>query len=1080
MVETLVADVFDPQWVNLSEEYTEKNEKLQKAISDFYNEEKVPPICVVGPYGIGKTELMFESFRFAWKNGIPALYTTLRDILRLLPDQPMDEQELPEKLDEIVSSNIEELRRAFTSGGEELPDNIFLPSAKGKSAEEYFGKLGGFIDKNMHDFESTLENKHCILFVDEMEEGWRGDKTKGIPGLTDIVVAETGRLRKLFEDVELRNLNFYLIMGFGMVSLYEVLGTAEAGRQVTIHLPLLGIDALYKYFTKDQDLSKFLWWASRGRPRWIKRLNDEHLSDLKKLKNKTINFDEFLNTVKRTEIENVPVIDPVQLPDMGIKEINHALRDLIFLNATEINNDALSGLYGKNMVFVASGEDDTASIEDIVFAFSKDLKNLSESKSLEIDDIKIRVYLKRILDATGNDGKIMVAGWDEKAKTFSYGFVAPLILLLHDFMLEFEGEDEGGKKDEYQKYQKNTMELLYELIKDFGIATGSVADTHKFTQNFENSFRYFREVHTPSEWQASLSMVEKIFPRIIVNPNISKENIEETKARLEQHIKDTNNFLEETIPVGGFKVKFIFVLSEGLMDKFTQKYFRSWEEYLQNDTIFYVLFLGGKLENIKHITQHLEEKMSILYERKKLHFGIIDERRLQDFIVSSWNYNGFELATSKDFFEILGGIIEEAGTPKIIKRTIQHYKPRIENILSEKAKKAVEGDERFKGYKKELQKIVPFGDPDFPKNEIKSVLTERREEQTIDWLILCFGVSSDKSGIIDIFSKLREVSDISGYKKFIEDYTAKIRPRGLTDKLETLSSFISRFNEFPHAKEIAESFKGDKISFEDVISARTPLEHFLNPKDDVERSFLKALTLMYLLDENEIGIHFDKVKEDIGGNIEYIQRLSKDVDEFNKKINRDIFSIGELGNYKKSLEEIKEDLEKQFFTKSSKYVITRVLEKIEEKLEIKHQQAKTSFDSVWRELKSVLNDLEEAKIEVERELKRSFESNMKLKESIIGDFDSLKKGIITKLEEIKTNFLDEIGSLPINLDEEKEMSDGIRINIKEVREKLETIGLEVSNIEEQSKQIDKMLNTMGEVKEGLQEIHKIILEGVSL
>jgi len=483
MVETLVADVFDPQWVDLSEEHKEKKEKLQKAISDFYSGEKVPPICVVGPYGIGKTELMFEGFRFAWKNGIPALYTTLRDILRLLPDQPMDEQELPEKLNEIVSNNIEELTRAFVSG-DELPDNIFLPSVEGKSVEEYFGKLGENIGKNMHDFESILKNKHCILFVDEMEEGWRGDKAKGIPGLTDIVVAETGHLRELFRKVEKRNLNFHLVMGFGMVSLYEVLGTAEAGTQRTIHLPLLRVSALYNYLTEDRDLSKFLWWASRGRQRWVKKLHADHLYELVNLKLDK-NFSEFLNNIDRTEIENVPVIDYSHFSSIRDKSVDYALSDLIFLNAAKINNDALKKLFDKNMVFVASEENDMANIEDIVYAFTEDLTKLSKSKGLEIDDNKIRVYLKRILDATGNDGKIMVGGWNEKAETFSYGFVAPLILLLHDFMLEFEGE--GGEEDESPKRQKNTMELLYELIKEFGIATGSVADKYKFIQNFENS-----------------------------------------------------------------------------------------------------------------------------------------------------------------------------------------------------------------------------------------------------------------------------------------------------------------------------------------------------------------------------------------------------------------------------------------------------------------------------------------------------------------------------------------------------------------------------------------------------------------
>lgn len=1065
MAETLVADVFDPQWVNLSEEHKEKREKLQKAISDFYREEKVPPICVVGPYGIGKTEIMFEGFRFAWKNGIPALYTTLREILRFLPDYPIDEQKLPEKLNEIVSSNIEELRKSFISGGEKLPDNIFLPSARGKSAEEYFSKLGGIIDEEMHDFESILENKHCILFVDEMEEGWRGDKTKGILGLTDIVVAETGRLRELFREVEKRNLNFYLVMGFGMVSLYEVLGTAEAGTQRTIHLPLLKVDALYSYLIEDRDVSKFLWWGSRGRPRWIKRLKDEHLSDLKKLKNKTSNFDEFLNTVKRTEIENVPVIDPIQLPDMGIREINHALRDLIFLNATEINTNALSGLCGKNMVFVASSEDDTASIEDIVFAFTDDLKKLSKSKGLEIDDIKIRVYIKRILDATGNDGKIMVGGWNEKAETFSYGFVAPLILLLHDFMLEFEGE--GSKEHEPQKLQKNTMELLYELIKEFGIATGSVADKFKFIQNFENSFRYFREVYTPTEWQASLNMVEKLFPRIIVNPNISKEkNIEETKVRLEQHIRDTNNFLEQTIDLNGLlKVKFIFAPSEDLMDEFTQKYFRSWEEYLQNDTIFYVLFLGGNLENIT-----LEEKMSILKEREKLHFGIIDERRLQDFIVSSWNYNGFELATSKEFFEILGDIIEEAGTPKIIKRTIQHYKPRIENILSERAKTTVEG------YKRELQKIVPFGDPDFPKDGINSIFGEIRWGQTIDWLILGFGAYSNKKEIMDIFIDLRELSDISDYKKFIEKYTAKKHPKGLNINLEDLSKFIGKSNEFPHAKEIIECFSMG-MDIEDIRSEVTPMEYLLKPKDDVERSFLKALTLTHLLEKEEIDGHFNSVSNDIGDEINYIQSLNNELQEFNTKIGSNVFSIGKLKDYERGLEKVKRDLDQFYFDNPSKYVLTRILEKIKAKIVDKRQGAKTSFNTVWIGLKDCLNDLEVAKNEVEEDLKRSFESNKTLKESILGDLEGFKNDSITQLEELKTTFLEEIGSLPINLDEEERvMPSGIKSKIESIRDKVGTISSEISDIKNQCDKIDAISNIMSEAKERLQEVHKIILE----
>ena len=106
MEDTFVADVFEPKWTSLSEEHSEVQRKLQESIRYFIEGKKVTPTCIVGPYGVGKTELMFDGFRYAWKNGIPAFYTTLREILKFLPGDSISEQELPGKINVIIEMKV--------------------------------------------------------------------------------------------------------------------------------------------------------------------------------------------------------------------------------------------------------------------------------------------------------------------------------------------------------------------------------------------------------------------------------------------------------------------------------------------------------------------------------------------------------------------------------------------------------------------------------------------------------------------------------------------------------------------------------------------------------------------------------------------------------------------------------------------------------------------------------------------------------------------------------------------------------------------------------------------------------------
>lgn len=1065
MVDTFVADVFEPKWTSLSEEHSEVQRKLQEAIRYFIEGKKVTPTCIVGPYGVGKTELIFDGFRYAWKNGIPAFYTTLREILKFLPGDSISEQELPGKINAIIEMKIKKILGIFESN-EILPEGIFLPDAKGRKIMDYFNKFGDVIGKNAEYFKDVIEdNEHCILFIDEMEEGWKGKK--GEMGLNEKVIAQTGCLRALFEEVEKRQTNFYFVAGFGVISLYELLGQAEASRQVTINIPLLKIEALCEYLQTnklDSAIAKFIWWASRGRPRWVKKLLSDHESDMTSLKSGKFDFSEFLNNISRTEIENVPTVDYSTLSDLRDKDADKALTELIFLNPCMIKTNALPKLAKKNMIFVISNTNDMVPIEDVVYAFSEDIKEIAQKKNIDIDDNRIRVYLKRILGAISSDGKMITGGWNEKMETFSYGFIAPILLLLHDFMLEFEGE--GSDEDEHQKRQKNNMDLFYDLITDLGIASGSIADRYMFAQSFHRTIEFFKEVSNPQVWQPSLNMVEKIFPRIIVKPNISRKDIKELRNEFEGYVQGSSNFLMQTIEYDNISVEMIFLPSKNLMSNLIQRCFRTWDEYLIHNKIFYVLSLCNGLEEIGK----LDKELFLLKEVKKLHFENIVEKRLQEFIISASGYDSFDKIATSEFFKIIDNLSDSEATPKIVKRTIQHYGPKLEDIFKEKAKYAVDS------YKNELQDIVPFNVPSFPKDELKLVLTERRPEQTIDWIILAFGINSDKNELIDIFTELRSISAISGYKKFIEDNTATIRPRGLYVGMRTLSDFLKNTT-FKHAKNLIECYSSSMVDVEDTRMNDTPLEILLNPKDDVEKTFLKALTLVHLLDDNKITTKLNTQLVDLKSKVKFSKEFEDKVEEFNKKMKNELFSSGEIKGYTKGLEKLVLKLEKASLSTPSKYIIGRILEQTINTFNTKYNGAGTAFNSVWRDFKEILEDVERAENDIKEKLLKVYKDNKQLKEDILGNVDEKIKGFKDNLTAIKNELIKKVGSLPIKLDEEKDMPSEIRSKINESRQKIESISIEMNTISEECTKTDKISTLNNEINDKLSEVHNNILGG---
>lgn len=366
----------------ISHEAIRKN--LEIPIKEFINDERQDLFALWGPYGQGKTQLMYHLFKYAWKNGGLALFTKLE---RLLPKDEMDgSDQFKEYIEKLVKESITKIKNSEI-------DEVDLLNNECKSW------LKNWLEKNP--IQESLED-HAILLIDEMEENYRA--------LLDRVKAEENSPLKACTAQD----SFMIIAAFAPTSQYEAMtGEAEKRRWKPFRLPTLSAEVLRE---RNAEYGNFAWWVSKGRLglafKILDVLQSRPLNDFK-------DFEEF--AIKDIgSIAKVPSIDTSELAKC--MEIKDYLIELC--PHSEVNHK--KGLANGRIIRVVE--------------FVNTLKDGLKEEEWEAKKIEIfGDYLKYVISALSNDKGFLFPqendGNDPKR-------ILTLLEIAVDFAIEIEGRNE--------------------------------------------------------------------------------------------------------------------------------------------------------------------------------------------------------------------------------------------------------------------------------------------------------------------------------------------------------------------------------------------------------------------------------------------------------------------------------------------------------------------------------------------------------------------------------------------------------------------------------------------------------------
>ena len=267
----------DTEWIDFTKKHEEIRKYFENPVDDFSSGKNQDLFALWGPYGQGKTQLMYHLFKHAWKNNVFALFTTLDE---LLPENEMrGSSKFLEYIKNLVDESIEKIK-------EDEIDQVGLLNSECKNW------LKKWVKENQ--IKENLENR-AIIFIDEMEQNYSSllDKVK-----TD----DNSPLRACTNQNK-----FMVISAFAPTSQYEALtGEAEKRRWHSYRLPTLSAKSLREINAK---YGNFAWWVSKGRLGLAYKILD--FFQTQQL-NKFTDFEDFANK-DIGKIANVPSIDTSEL-----------------------------------------------------------------------------------------------------------------------------------------------------------------------------------------------------------------------------------------------------------------------------------------------------------------------------------------------------------------------------------------------------------------------------------------------------------------------------------------------------------------------------------------------------------------------------------------------------------------------------------------------------------------------------------------------------------------------------------------------------------------------------------------------
>jgi len=1071
----LTATIRKPKWQDISNEHKGVREQLEKSLEKFlFSKDHVPPTAIVSAYGSGKSELMLWEFRRVWEYKKPALFAKLEELLKELPTS-LNPDEFTQELSKFAKRQIEVLKRYLNA----VPtEKIFLPDiGKGESVKDYFEALGFSIEQ----VKESLRNEEIVLFIDEMEQQYlelvKRVKSSGRAPLMDTL-----------EKVEHRQVPYYLVMSFGLTSAYETLGGAEARRRLDLTIPLPNPKDMTT-LTRTQEFGNFLWWASRGRPGWALALWENWKIHLGKWETKP--FEDLAGLLSQP-VDGIPAVNTASLSGLTSQSTDFLKRLMLRLKPISKGDIQLDSLknsldeIGSDYYIFVSKK--LIKVDHLMDAFMSDLRELyrefaGKEVSTSLPEMKTRSYLRKILEALSDDEQIAFGGWLRGGEAFARAGIAPLVILVHDLVLEFEGETSEGSE---------IVEFLYKLASNLGILAGEFKVWQVITM-FPNTWELFGDFRKEEDIeyvQGSFKLVEELFPRLVVKPTLTlSPNAESDKGKqrtdLHGRVATDGKFLKATRRVDNLVVEFILLLSSDLLDKLQGSLFKpiQQDQYFPYHKVMVILNLDEELREIDlDYTQNAD--IRILKDLNKLTIKPVEEWRLKEFLISYW----YNLCLREEFqdslFESMDKLLEVGTLTKTQRRTIQHYKNLLDEKLELLAREAADS------YAKRIREIFPIDDPYFP-GSIETINDKIRSHRTVENILCSISGYYDKQRTLNSLWQLRNLSNLrelsKGYGEFLSNYTvagSKTAPyfspqmRGTVDYIEKRGGFTELIQSiFP---KLPPEFSGG-IPWASLTESleKTPLDAMFSEFSEETKLLLRALYVTALLEshKDELKAKVRGVASELSSTIRGFGGLLTEVNEFNQKLGQQVLSTHNLTTLHNELKEAEGICKfSDNLHPGVLYVTYRFLKAAQEASEDKrHEWEGEKGLKGWKDnLQPILN-LEDTLNALKDDLSAVYKDNKELKVDLLGSPDEIfSKEIETPLKDAAKKVLSGLGSATYELGEDKDKGVPVdKIDLGSFEDVKGTVETKISELQNLGTNVDTLTSEVSEVRSKIEQIGKI-------
>lgn len=1015
-MDQLTASPRHPRWVDLSEEHKRVKTQLTEALSNFKNHLNAPASSIVGAYGSGKSELMCWAFKYCWTElRLPALIINFESLLNGLPDHPINPSEFAAYISNFVSNQLEGLRSSLELADRPKDQCLAYDLRPDETTLHYLRDLFQNPELTEQDAQLILGQKRAVLFLDEIEQKYAELSQR-------IKSDDQAPLRETLEKVEKGLVPYYLVMSFALTSAYEATRGADIRRWNTLPIPIPDPAELIS-LVSDQRMVNLLWWASRGLPgigimlsqNWIDGMSRAlHLRDLYKL--------------SPAHYENLPIVETNVLGQISgeiadgvalelLKQIQPVLVSSLSypnFNLARLNND---DEWPRFFTLQASKEKKLVRKEEIISCFQKDLEKSRDGlNSPNVDFTAISYYLAKILSALAdNQDRIVLGGWP-KNDHFAQAFIAPLLILVQDLILEFSAEQQGAP---------DTINFLDKVMDQCAITGEESKDTYQLIRRFPKTVDLFEEVRDddPIEYiSLSPHALSLLFPRVVGRPLLNleptaKATIDDQRNALEAYVAGSGNFLTSTISTPDGEAQIVFFVGQSTLPKLQEYFFHreKRQEYLRRNRSYLLIDLLGEQNYI--FDERLNSDISILTELNKIQWDLIEEKRITDFIISLW-HNHAQLSMElwePELFKVFDSALAKPKLSKSNRRKIEFYRKRIREKLEILARSAIQS------YKSKISSLFDPEDESFPQR-INDAILKVKMNRAIEQVALAFDLQFEKNRTLHALSSLRSLSELRkltenphAYNNFLESYTVAARGSTIREgvSLEHISSAIHL-----HPKWTGElldissrlgltQFRKDQDTRDATDQA--PILYLFEGVEEEKEVFLRGLSLFSYIKHNrqlfEQELHARLAEVD--RLIQQLSALKSEIEDFNSEIGKDVLSTAFLETYLGELDSLNSLLKDAAHLPPATLFITHHVSAIALRSLAEKRERWTSdkgffgWQSSYRSLLGWQSEIDE----IQQDLEEAFKTNQNIKESLIGKLPDLQRQLCKPVKDRATEVL---------------------------------------------------------------------------